>query len=105
MGLSCLTPASNHQVQEKGTFPIINFEGGKNGRKKGDGFKIKLKDVEKEFYSLTPHLQVRFAIEQIGIWQRRFNEAKDSALKENLVDTTLKQNKQQCPQILNDNCM
>ncbi len=73
--------------------------------KNEDGIKILLNDVDKEFYRLTPDLQVRFAEEQISIWQQRFKEAKNNALKENLVDTTLKQNKQHYPQILNDNCL
>ncbi len=71
--------------------------------KNGDGIKILLNDVDKEFYRLMPHLQVRFAIEQISVWQWRFNEAKNNTFKENFVDTTLRQNKRQCPQILNDN--
>ncbi len=72
--------------------------------KNEDGIKILLNDVEKEFYRLTPQSQVRFAIEQISVWRLRFKEAKNNTLKENFVDTTLKQNKQY-PQILNDNCL
>ncbi len=57
--------------------------------KNKDGIKILLNDVDKEFCRQAPHLQVRLAIEQMRIWQRRFNEAKNNALKENFVDTTL----------------
>ncbi len=55
--------------------------------KNEDRIKNLLNDVDKEFCKLTPHLQVRFAIEQISIWQRRFNEANNNAFKENFLDT------------------
>ncbi len=54
--------------------------------KNGDRIKMLLSDVEKEFHGLNHYHQAKFAIEQIGIWQQKFNEAKGKMLKENIVD-------------------
>ena len=47
-----------------------------------------LSDVEKEFKGLNHYQQAKFAIEQISLWQQKFNDAKGKILKENLVDAT-----------------
>ena len=58
VGLSCPTLALHHKIQEKDTFPIIMLkEVKKMEEKKGDGIKILLNDVDKEFYRITPHLR------------------------------------------------
>lgn len=47
-----------------------------------------LQDVDREFYSLAPVMQAKFAIEQINMWQHKFNEAKHKVPIEKFVDST-----------------
>lgn len=54
--------------------------------------KILLCDVDQEFCRLTPYMQAKLAIEQISMWQQKFNEAKNKVLKENFVEVTRKYN-------------
>ncbi len=59
-----------------------------------DKIGILLSDVEREFYRLPPYKRAKFAIEQISMWQQKFNEAKDKVVKENFknfLDTTCEQ--------------
>ncbi len=58
------------------------------GKKMEDRIKSLLNDVDKEFYKLDPCMQAKFALEQVSIWQQKFNESKDKAIKENFVDAT-----------------
>jgi hypothetical protein len=48
-----------------------------------------LNDVDKEFLGLNHFHRAKIALEQISLWQQRFNEAKGKILRENIVDTTL----------------
>ena len=50
--------------------------------------KTLLNDVDKEFEGLNHYQRARLAIEQISMWQQKFNEAKVKILKENIVDAT-----------------
>ncbi len=50
--------------------------------------KILLSDVDKEFRGLNHYKRAKFAIEQISVWQQKFNEAKGKILKENIIDAT-----------------
>jgi hypothetical protein len=50
--------------------------------------KTLLNDVDKEFEGLNHYQRAKLAIEQISIWQKKFNEAKVKILKENIVDAT-----------------
>jgi hypothetical protein len=47
-----------------------------------------LSDVDKEFRGLNHYRRAKFAIEQISVWQQKFNESKGRILKENIVDAT-----------------
>ncbi|KCZ71796.1 hypothetical protein ANME2D_01851 [Candidatus Methanoperedens nitroreducens] len=58
------------------------------GEKIEDKIRSLLNDIDKEFQRLTPHVGAKFAIEQISMWQQKFNEAKSKILKENVVDAT-----------------
>ncbi len=49
--------------------------------------KTLLSDVDKEFQEMNSYQRARFAIEQISMWQQRFNDAKIN-LKEYIVDAT-----------------
>lgn len=55
---------------------------------KNKELKILLHDVDREFYRLTPVMQARFALEQINLWQQKFNEAKHKVPIENFVHST-----------------
>lgn len=55
---------------------------------KNKQLKILLQDVDREFYRLAPVMQAKFAIEQINIWQHKFNEAKHKVPIENVVHST-----------------
>jgi len=55
---------------------------------KNKQLKILLQDVEREFYRLAPVMQAKFAIEQINMWQQKFNEAKHKVPIENFVHST-----------------
>ena len=55
---------------------------------KNKTLKILLRDVDQEFYKLTPVIRAKFAIEQINIWQQKFNEAKHKVPIENFVYST-----------------
>lgn len=55
---------------------------------KNKELKILLRDVDREFYKLTPFMRAKFAIEQINIWQQKFNEAKHKVPRENFVYST-----------------
>ncbi len=60
-------------------------------KKNEDRIKNLLSEIDKEFCKLAPHMRAKFAIEQISVWQQRFNEAKYTAVKENVknfVDAT-----------------
>ncbi len=50
--------------------------------------KTLLSDVDKEYRGLNHYRRARFAIEQISMWQQKFNEAKGRILKEQIVDAT-----------------
>lgn len=50
--------------------------------------KTLLSDVDKEFRGLNHYRKAKFAIEQISMWQQKFNEAKGKILSENIVDAT-----------------
>ncbi|HEY9204762.1 MAG TPA: hypothetical protein VIO58_02480 [Candidatus Methanoperedens sp.] len=50
--------------------------------------KTLLSELDKEFQGLNHYQRAKFAIEQISMWQHRFNEAKVKILKENFVDAT-----------------
>ena len=50
--------------------------------------KTLLNDVDKEFEGLNHYQRAKLAIEQISMWQQKFNEAKVKILKENIVDAT-----------------
>ncbi len=50
--------------------------------------KTLLNDIDKEFEGLNHYQRARLAIEQISIWQQKFNQAKVKILKENIVDAT-----------------
>lgn len=43
---------------------------------KNKELKILLRDVDQEYYRLDPYMQAKFAIEQISVWQQKFNDAK-----------------------------
>ncbi|VVB97670.1 Uncharacterised protein [uncultured archaeon] len=55
---------------------------------KNKELKILLQDVDREFYRLDPVMQAKFAIEQINMWQQKFNEAKHKVPIENFVHAT-----------------
>ncbi len=73
--LSCPSPAK--AVQGKAQIPIIdswqeaNMEGKNENR-----IKTLLSDVDEEFKQLDNLHRAKFAIEQISLWQRKFNETK-----------------------------
>ena len=62
------------------------------GEKNDDRIKALLGDVDREFRRLPPYLQAKFAIEQISVWQHKFNQAKNDILKDNFVDATVERN-------------
>jgi hypothetical protein len=55
--------------------------------KNEDRIKILLHDVDTEFKQLDHLHRARFAMEQISVWQQKFNEAKIKIPRENFVDT------------------
>ncbi len=55
--------------------------------KNEDKIKILLKDVDAEFKQLDHLHRAKFAIEQISMWQQKFNEAKVKIPQNNFVDT------------------
>lgn len=54
--------------------------------KNEDRIKTLMNDICKEFQGFNHYQRAKFAIEQISMWQHKFNEAKDKILKENIVD-------------------
>ncbi|MCX9011327.1 MAG: hypothetical protein OIN66_09410 [Candidatus Methanoperedens sp.] len=58
------------------------------GEKYEEKIKTLLNDVDKEFQRLSPHLGAKLAIEQISIWQQKFNDAKNKIQRESVVDAT-----------------
>ncbi len=48
--------------------------------------KTLLNDVDKEFQGLDHLHKAKFAIEQISLWQQKFNEAKGRIPGEHIVD-------------------
>ncbi len=50
--------------------------------------KTLLNDMDKEFQGLDHLHKAKFAIEQISMWQRKFNEAKVRIPREYIVDVT-----------------
>ena len=54
----------------------------------GNRIKTLLSDIDKEFQGLNHYQKAKFAIEQISMWQRKFNEAKSKILKEKFIDAT-----------------
>lgn len=55
---------------------------------KNKELKILLGYVDREFYKLTPVMRAKLAIEQINLWQQKFNEAKQKVPRENFVYST-----------------
>ncbi|MCZ7361855.1 MAG: hypothetical protein O8C58_00705 [Candidatus Methanoperedens sp.] len=53
-----------------------------------DRLKILLSDIDKEFLGLNYYQRAKLAIEQISMWQQRFNDSKGKILRENIVDAT-----------------
>lgn len=53
-----------------------------------DKIKTLLNDIDKEFQGLNHYQRAKFAIEQISIWQKKFNEAKVKIPCESIVDAT-----------------
>ena len=53
-----------------------------------DKIKVLLSDVDKEFQRLNPYVKAKFAIEQISVWQQKYNEAKNKINKDDLIDAT-----------------
>jgi hypothetical protein len=49
--------------------------------------KTLLNDMDKEFQRLDHFQRAKFAIEQISVWQPKFNESKGKIQRENFVDT------------------
>ena len=56
--------------------------------KNEDRIKTLLKDVDKEYRGLNYLNRAKFVIEQISVWQQKFNEAKGKILNENILDAT-----------------
>ncbi len=54
--------------------------------KNGEKLKTLLNDIDKEFKGLNYMQRAKFAIEQISMWQGKFNEAKGKILRENIID-------------------
>lgn len=52
----------------------------------GDRIKTLLNDIDREYQGFNHYQRAKFAIEQIGMWQQKFTEAKGKILKENYVD-------------------
>ena len=50
--------------------------------------KTLLSELDKEYQGLNHYQRAKFAIEQIGVWQHKFNEAKTKILKEDFIDAT-----------------
>lgn len=73
---------------QKFKFLYMESEAKKMGEKNDERIKTLLTDVDREFHRLPPCLQAKFAIEQISVWQQKFNEAKSNILEEDLVDAT-----------------
>ncbi len=55
---------------------------------KNKELKILLRNIDQEFYGLDPIMQAKFAIEQINMWQQKFNEAKQKVPMANIVHAT-----------------
>ncbi len=53
-------------------------------RENDNRIKTLLSAVDQEFYSLTPNQQAKFSMEQIRIWQQRFDKEREQILKETL---------------------
>ena len=53
-----------------------------------DRLKILLSDIDKEFLGLNYYQRAKLALEQISMWQQRFNDSKGKILRENIVDAT-----------------
>ena len=45
-----------------------------------------LDGIDKEFQGLNHYQKAKFAINQISIWQQKFNDAKGKILNENIID-------------------
>ncbi len=89
--LSCPTSVPIGKVQEMGTITIKSgFDKEANTMEEKNEARIKtlLNDVDKEFRSLNHYRKAKFAIEQISMWQQKFNQAKGKILSENIVDAT-----------------
>ncbi len=54
----------------------------------GKKMKVLLNDVDKEFQGLNYYQRAKFAIEQISMWQQKFNEAKVRIQRESIVEIT-----------------
>ncbi len=54
---------------------------------KNKELKMLLQNIDREFYRLAPVKQAKFAIEQINVWQQKFNEAKHKVPIENFVNS------------------
>ena len=89
VGLSCRAPASL-KMQERHITQITESGLETGGYKMEKEYRIKtlLNDVEKEFEGLDHYQRAKLAIEQISMWQQKFNQAKVKILKENIVDAT-----------------
>ncbi len=93
LGAGFIVPslASNKAVMQEVahftiTIPGMVREANKMDEKKGEKLKILLNDIDKEFHGLNHMQRAKFAIEQISMWQNKFNEAKGRILKENIID-------------------
>ncbi len=51
-------------------------------------FKTMLSSMEKEYECLSHYQRAKVAIEQISMWQHKFNEAKVKIQRENIIDAT-----------------
>ncbi len=90
--LSCSPSVPAGKVQEMGTIPIkdqdLIKEANTMEEKNEARIRILLSDVDKEFSGLNHYRRAKFAIEQISMWQQKFNQAKGKILSENIIDAT-----------------
>ncbi len=84
----CIGTLSINNVRESQTSDDLNLRPSKGeekmNRENDNRIKTLLSAVDQEFYSLTPNQQAEFSIEQIRIWQQRFNKEREQILKETL---------------------
>ncbi len=81
--------ASNKDVMQgmaHFTIPGMDKEANKMDEINGEKLKTLLNEIDKEFHGLNYMQRAKFAIEQISMWQNKFNEAKGKILKENIIE-------------------